>query len=95
MERITRLLVLAVMLAVSSLASADLVDINTADAQTLATGLSGVGEARANAIVAYREKYGPFQSVEDLTQVKGIGEHILELNRNSISVSARGSGVGR
>lgn len=95
MERITRMLVLAVMLAVSGVASADLVDINKADAQTLATGLNGVGEARANAIVAYREKYGPFQSVEELTQVRGIGEHILELNRDSLSVSARGSGTGR
>jgi competence protein ComEA len=86
MEWIKRMLVLAVMLAVSGLASADLVNINTANAQTL---------ARANAIVAYREQYGPFHSVDDLTQVKGIGEHILELNRDSMSVSSRGSGTGR
>ena len=89
MEWTTRMLIAVVMLAVAGLASAELVNINTADAETLATGLSGVGDARASAIVAYREQNGPFQSVDDLTRVKGIGEHILELNRDALSVSTR------
>ena len=62
------------------------VNINTADAQTLATALDGVGESRARAIVAYRDEHGPFRSVDDLVQVKGIGERVLDANRNRITV---------
>jgi competence ComEA-like helix-hairpin-helix protein len=62
------------------------VNINTADAQTLAAALDGVGEARARAIVAYRDEHGPFRSVDDLTQVKGIGERVLAVNRGRITV---------
>ena len=56
---------------------AGLVDLNTADAEELMT-LPGIGETRAKAIVAYREEHGPFTYVEDLIQVPGIGEGILE-----------------
>jgi competence protein ComEA len=62
------------------------VNINTADAQTLAAALDGVGASRAQAIVAYRDAHGPFRSVDDLTQVKGIGERVLDANRNRITV---------
>ena len=47
------------------------VNINTADAQTLAAALDGVGASRAKAIVEYRDSHGPFRSVDDLAQVKG------------------------
>ncbi|NOX92232.1 MAG: competence protein ComEA [Gammaproteobacteria bacterium] len=57
------------------------VDINTADADTLASELNGVGAAKAAAIVAYRESNGPFKQLEDLLQVKGVGKKILEKNR--------------
>jgi len=57
------------------------VDINTADADALASELNGVGAAKAAAIVAYRESNGPFKQLEDLLQVKGVGEKILEKNR--------------
>ncbi len=57
------------------------VDINTADASTLAAELSGIGAAKAAAIVAYREANGPFKRLEDLIQVKGVGEKTLEKNR--------------
>ena len=53
------------------------VDLNTADAEELMT-LPGIGETRAKAIVAYREEHGSFTYVEDLIQVPGIGEGILE-----------------
>lgn len=85
MERITRMCVLLIALLVSGPGLANTIDINTADAQTLATGLTGVGEAKARAIVAYRDQNGPFQSPDDLKQVKGIGDQILELNRGTIS----------
>ena len=53
------------------------VNINTADAETLAT-LPGIGAKRAADIVAYREANGPFPVVESLTDVPGIGEVTLE-----------------
>ncbi len=61
------------------------VNINTADATALAT-LDGVGDAKAEAIIAYRNANGPFKSVEELANVKGIGKKLIELNRGKISV---------
>jgi len=64
------------------------VDINTADAETLSTELSGIGLAKAKAIVEYREKYGPFKNPGDLSLVKGIGDRTVEINRANILVGA-------
>ncbi|MEZ5447329.1 MAG: helix-hairpin-helix domain-containing protein [Gammaproteobacteria bacterium] len=79
---------LAALLAVSPMAFGEPVDINTADAATLAKELNGVGEAKAQAIVAYREQHGPFQSVEELAMVDGIGEKTLAANKDKLTVSA-------
>jgi competence protein ComEA len=57
------------------------VNINTADAATLAKSLDGIGASKAQAIVAWREAHGPFKSADDLTQVKGFGAKTLERNR--------------
>src|SRR4029453_18286699 len=57
------------------------VDINTADATTIAKELQGIGLSKAQAIVAYREKNGSFKSAEDLRKIKGIGAKTLERNR--------------
>ncbi|WP_100488652.1 helix-hairpin-helix domain-containing protein [Sporolactobacillus pectinivorans] len=53
------------------------VNINTAD-ETDLQNLSGIGPAKAKAILQYREEHGPFKSVDDLTNVSGIGEKSLE-----------------
>lgn len=60
------------------------ININTADAATLATGLKGVGPSKAEAIISYRESYGPFKAVEELAAVKGIGESLISQNRDKI-----------
>jgi len=62
------------------------VNINTADAVTLASSLKGIGTAKAEEIVRYRETYGPFKSVDELTDVKGIGDSTLEGNRAIITL---------
>jgi len=64
----------------------DAVNINTADAQALAAGLTGVGVVRAEEIVRYREAYGPFSTVEELAEVTGIGKSTLDNNRSRITL---------
>lgn len=63
-----------------------LVSLNTADAETLQKRLKGIGKAKAEAIVAYRQANGPFTSLDQLLEVKGIGKAILESNREAISL---------
>ena len=69
------------------LAWAEPVDINTADAATLARELKGIGPARAEAIVAWREDNGPFRSPDELALVQGISERVLEENRERVVAS--------
>ena len=64
------------------------VNVNSADAESIAAELKGVGLSKAKAIVEYRKKHGPFRSAEDLTLVKGIGERTLDLNKADIKVAA-------
>lgn len=76
------------------------IDINTADAATIAKELQGIGLSRAQAIVAYREKNGAFKSADDLVKVKGIGDKTVAANREFIlveggSVKAKPAGSER
>ncbi len=61
----------------------DTVDVNHATAQQLAT-LTGVGQVRAEAIVAYRKDHPPFRQAEDLLKVRGIGRVVVEQNRQRL-----------
>jgi competence protein ComEA len=61
------------------------VDLNTATAEELDT-LPGIGPATAAAILAYREQHGRFASVDELLEVRGIGEAKLEQLRASVTV---------
>lgn len=63
------------------------VNLNTADAATLQRELLGIGQVKAKAIVAYRDEHGNFASVDELLEVKGIGEATLEKNREKLSVN--------
>jgi competence protein ComEA len=62
------------------------VNVNSADAATLARELDGIGPVKAQAIVDYRQKNGPFRSADDLLRVDGIGERVLEQNRGNIRI---------
>jgi competence protein ComEA len=72
---------------VSSSTQSVKIDLNAADAPTLQRELAGVGEAKAKAIVAYRETNGPFASIDELLEVKGIGKAILDKNREKLEVN--------
>ena len=63
------------------------VNVNKADAQTIATSLDGIGISKAQAIVAYRDAHGPFKSVDELGNVKGVGTKTLERNRDAIRLN--------
>lgn len=62
------------------------VNINKADIVELQEALFGVGEAKAKAIVEYRNAHGDFASVDEILEVKGIGTAILERNRDRLSL---------
>lgn len=61
-------------------------NLNTADALTLQKELNGIGKAKAEAIVAYREAHGAFASVDELLEIKGIGNALMERNRDKLAV---------
>lgn len=62
------------------------VNINQADAQALSSILNGIGIKKAEAIVEYRTKYGPFTNVDQLSEVPGIGESLLERNKSKLEL---------
>lgn len=81
--------ILAIIFAlITGVAYAGPVNVNTANADNLAVNIKGVGKKKAEAIVAYREAKGPFKSVDDLQNVKGIGPKILQKNRENILISS-------
>ena len=63
----------------------EVLDLNTASQADL-TRLPGIGEKKAAAILAWREEHGPFQVVEDVMSVDGIGEKILADIRPYVTV---------
>lgn len=91
-QRIVLTLALLFMPVVATVALADepqaaqVVNINTANAETLAKMLNGVGLKKAQAIIAFREQYGVFKTAEELTQVKGIGKALVARNQAVIRV---------
>jgi competence protein ComEA len=69
------------------------VDVNSADAKTLARELDGIGQAKAEAIVSYREKNGPFKGAEDLAKVKGLGKKLIDQNRSNLKFESGKAGT--
>ncbi len=74
------------------IAIAGSVDVNTADAKTLARELDGVGKAKAEAIVSHREKNGPFKNADDLAKVKGLGKKLVEQNKPNLKFDSAKAG---
>lgn len=72
--------------AAKPVAAAATIDLNSADASTLAREMRGIGQSKARAIVEYRRIHGPFRSIDDLALVKGIGARTIELNRAKLRV---------
>jgi len=62
------------------------IDINRAEIWLL-KALPGIGEAKAQAIIAYREQSGPFRNIKELTKVEGIGTTICEQIKELVTVA--------
>jgi len=74
----------------SQLADSGKININTATAEQL-TALNGIGQAYAARIVAYRQTHGKFTSVDQLKNIKGIGDRTVEKNRGRMTVGRTNS----
>lgn len=61
------------------------VNVNQADAADLQT-INGIGPAKAEAIIAYREEHGEFKQIEDLRNISGFGEKTIERLKNQLTV---------
>ena len=80
------LLLTTILLFSTSAMSAEKVNINTANAEQIASALNGVGDNKAKAIVEYRTSHGKFKSIESLENVDGIGEKTVASNKDKISL---------
>ena len=83
MKVFTRLLA-GLVFSTLSFASFAAVNINAADADTIQKELKGIGAQKAEAIVAYRQANGNYQSADELINVKGIGIKTVDKNRDNI-----------
>ena len=72
--------------AVKGADTADKVNINTADVATL-TNLNGIGQSRAEAIIAWREENGRFSSIEEIKNIDGIADKTYEKLKDQITVN--------
>ena len=79
-------LFLTLILLLSSSAFAEKININTANAEQIATTMTGIGDSKAKAIVEYRKSHGKFKSVHDLENVDGIGMKTVEKNKDKITL---------
>ena len=84
MQILRKLAVLILLSLPLTLFAAEEVDINTADKEALMT-LSGVGESFAERIINYREQNGAFETVQELTQISGIGQSLIEKNKDILT----------
>lgn len=89
--KLLRIFLLSVLMLLPVSLLADKVNINQANAKTLAMNLKGVGDKKAKAIIKYRKKYGRFKNINELINVKGIGEKILAINRKNILLTGKGA----
>jgi competence protein ComEA len=76
-----------------TVSAAEPVNINTATAEEIAAVIKGIGPKKAEAIVTYRQQHGPFQTVDDLKKVPGVGDKIVENNRANLTVGGKSETV--
>ena len=68
-------------------ASAEIVNLNKANASALQHYLKGIGEKKAKKIVEYRQQHKKFKSIDEIQEVKGIGEKLYKKIKSSLSLT--------
>ena len=81
----TCVVVITILMVPLCIMAAEKINLNTANFEEL-TRLKGIGPAYAQRIIDYREKHGPFERIEDLMKVKGIGPKTFNANKDMITV---------
>ena len=61
------------------------IDLNRADVSVLTGSFKGIGKKRAEAIIAYRDSHQAFKSIEELADVRGLGQHFVDTNRDKLN----------
>jgi len=84
-----KVLFLLILISMSTSIFAAQVNINLADSKTIASSLTGIGPSKAEAIVEYRSENGPFKSIEDIKNVKGIGSKVFEKIKADLIISLK------
>jgi len=79
--KMIKILSIMCMLFLNAAAWAGHVDVNTADASTIAMELKGIGLKKEQAIIAYREANGAVKTIADLAKVKGVSDKTIEKKR--------------
>lgn len=92
MSRIRFAIFFCITLLFSPCVLAETVNINTADAKTLASSLIGIGPKKAQAIVDYRKQNGNFKTINDLQKVRGIGPAMVKKNEAKMTISGASKG---
>jgi len=82
---VTCVMVISILMVPVYLIAGEKINLNTATLGEL-TKLKRIGPAYAQRIIDYREKYGPFEKIEDLMKVKGIGQKTFDANKDMITV---------
>lgn len=82
---LTCIIVISILMVPVYIIAGEKINLNTATLEEL-TNLKGVGPAIAQRIIDYRDNYGPFENIEDLMKVKGIGQKIFDANKDIITV---------
>ena len=85
-----QLIACAILLVAGFVYAGEPVNINTADAEALAAAINGVGVKKARDIINHRQKNGPFESVDDLARVSGIGMQTVDKSRGNLTVKTNG-----
>ena len=86
-----QLIACAILLVAGAVYAGEPVNINTADAEALAAAINGVGVKKARDIINHRQENGPFESVDDLAQVSGIGMQTVDKSRGNLTVKTNGN----
>jgi len=85
MEWLKKCILVLFLILPAMLYAGESVNINTANKEMLMS-IKGLGERRAEAIIQYRDKHGPFTTIDQLAEIRGIGQSLIDANRDILVV---------